>query len=329
VRNRIYEGAFDGQWVTQHMPDAELRRQRTAYRRGLVRATSVATVILALMGVLAAVAVDQAREARRQQERWRRDSPDGRTLASAGKDLKVRLWKLAPTGDPRKPVTLQGEPALLTGCTAKIRMLAFTPDGSVLAAAGYENAIRLWDVSTRRAMGDPLPLSKNSVVTGPGLAFSANGLLAARDGPSLIRLWDSTRRWRTLPTIQSPGEFESNPALAFSPDGEILAYTAGKTVRIRRLADRRETTLRGPSAESSGVAFSPDGRTVATTGADETIGLWDTITGLWRTSLKGHSSDAIRVAFARDGNRGKRRLGHHDPALGCPDGPAAALAHGT
>src|SRR5207248_5415088 len=41
VRNRIYERVFDRAWVTNHMPDAELRRQRAAYRLGIVRATAV------------------------------------------------------------------------------------------------------------------------------------------------------------------------------------------------------------------------------------------------------------------------------------------------
>src|SRR5262249_51531340 len=43
VRNRIYERVFDREWVKTNMPDAELRRQRTAYRRGLLRATAVGT----------------------------------------------------------------------------------------------------------------------------------------------------------------------------------------------------------------------------------------------------------------------------------------------
>src|SRR5947209_19148444 len=42
VRNRIYERVFDRSWVVEHMPDAEVRRQKAAYRRGLVRATAVA-----------------------------------------------------------------------------------------------------------------------------------------------------------------------------------------------------------------------------------------------------------------------------------------------
>jgi hypothetical protein len=46
VRNRIYEQVFDAQWVAAHMPDAELRRQRLAFRRGLVRAAAVASLIV-------------------------------------------------------------------------------------------------------------------------------------------------------------------------------------------------------------------------------------------------------------------------------------------
>jgi len=49
VRNRIYSGVFNGEWVTANMPDAELRRQRAAYRRGLLRATTIAAAFLMLM----------------------------------------------------------------------------------------------------------------------------------------------------------------------------------------------------------------------------------------------------------------------------------------
>jgi hypothetical protein len=53
VRNRIYARVFDRAWVSKHMPDAELQRQRAAYRRGLLRATSVAAAVVAVIGMLA------------------------------------------------------------------------------------------------------------------------------------------------------------------------------------------------------------------------------------------------------------------------------------
>jgi hypothetical protein len=52
VRNRIYERVFDDRWVANNMPDADLRRQRAAYRRGVLRATTVSAVVIGLMALL-------------------------------------------------------------------------------------------------------------------------------------------------------------------------------------------------------------------------------------------------------------------------------------
>ncbi len=64
VRNRIYYRVFDQEWVLANMPDAEKQRQRAAFRRGLLRASAVAAVILALMGGLALSAWRSAQEAK-------------------------------------------------------------------------------------------------------------------------------------------------------------------------------------------------------------------------------------------------------------------------
>src|SRR5262249_7081808 len=69
VRNRIYERVFDRQWVVTHMPDAELRRQRCAFRRGLLRASGVAAVIVAALGLLSGVAFTNAAVAREQSQK--------------------------------------------------------------------------------------------------------------------------------------------------------------------------------------------------------------------------------------------------------------------
>ena len=63
-RNRIYERVFDRLWIIQHMPGAEVRRQRAAFRRGVLRATAIAAVIIAAMTVVILIAVNQAAKAR-------------------------------------------------------------------------------------------------------------------------------------------------------------------------------------------------------------------------------------------------------------------------
>jgi len=71
-RNRIYAHVFNREWIKANMPDAEVRRQRAAYRRGLLRATGVATVIIAMMATLAWLAVLQRNRALEQQVANRR-----------------------------------------------------------------------------------------------------------------------------------------------------------------------------------------------------------------------------------------------------------------
>ena len=61
------------------------------------------------------------------------------------------------------------------------------------------------------------------------------------------------------------------------------------------------TTLTGHTGPVLGVAFSPDGATVATTSYDETARLWDATTGTTRTTLTGHTSPVLGVAFSPDG----------------------------
>ena len=63
LRNRIYDRVFDKDWVRAHMPDAELRRQREAYRRGVLRTAALASVVLLLMGLLSAWALSASHTA--------------------------------------------------------------------------------------------------------------------------------------------------------------------------------------------------------------------------------------------------------------------------
>src|SRR5206468_11119007 len=79
VRNRIYARVFDRAWIQQHMPDAELRRQQAAYRRGLARAALISGLVLLVIAGLGLLAWSQARRADRSAGRKSRRKRAGDT----------------------------------------------------------------------------------------------------------------------------------------------------------------------------------------------------------------------------------------------------------
>jgi WD40 repeat protein/tRNA A-37 threonylcarbamoyl transferase component Bud32 len=96
---------------------------------------------------------------------------------------------------------------------------------------------------------------------------------------------------------------ENVSALAFSPDGKMLAVAIGdRTVKVWDVIRRQElATLGGHTNSIFCVAFSPDGTLLATGGMDETVKLWDVAAWRERASLRGNLGWARSVGFSPDG----------------------------
>src|SRR5262249_4261498 len=90
VGNRIYARVFDRDWVELHMPDAEKRRQRAAYRRGLVRAATAASVIIIAMTAMAVKAVRETSAARRSARQLRLALKDADRRKNEAEDAKKK-----------------------------------------------------------------------------------------------------------------------------------------------------------------------------------------------------------------------------------------------
>jgi WD40 repeat protein len=158
--------------------------------------------------------------------------------------------------------------------------------------------IHLWDDST----GQPLRVIDGH--TGPvgHLAFSPTATVLASGG---INEDTSARLWE-VNTGQRLGTFSGDAgyplaSLTFSPDGHTLAGGGLNGVILHDAATGAIRHLSGHSQPVLSVTFSPDGRRLASGSFDETVIIWDAVSGKPLHTLPGHTLGAATVAFGPDG----------------------------
>ena len=189
--------------------------------------------------------------------------------------------------------------------------LAVSPDGRRVAAWSMDGRILIWDIEVG---GKPSVLEGDPNKWGLSLAWSPDGRILAA-GRAAIALWDVEKGLRTG---SLSGHTDFVRGMDFSQDGRWLA-SAGldKTVRVWDLATRRELcclkpegfvhpSSKGPVTEPIRVPllsakFSPDGKTLATAGADRLVRLWEVETGRCIRSFPGHTMTVTALVFSPDG----------------------------
>jgi WD40 repeat protein len=227
-------------------------------------------------------------------------SPDGKTLAAGGWP-DITLWDVA-TGKVK---------ATLKGHTAFVRCVAFSPDGKTLASGAdsktvsfslaADTTIKLWDVGT----GKERATLKGHTAPVYSVAFSPDGkTLTSGSWDKTIRLWEAATGKEKKALKQS----DHVTALAFSPDGKTLA--SGRTrasesderVRVLDAATGEDrAALKGHTSDVGCLAYSADGKLLASGSIDGVIKLWDVAASKERATVKGDAVSVYSLAFSPDG----------------------------
>jgi WD40 repeat protein len=213
-------------------------------------------------------------------------SPDGKTIAAGDHKGKVVLWR---TADGTKIREFQGIDFLAQG-------LAFTADSAAVIVGGQHNTIlRVWDV----ASGKELEPFKGPDSWHGRLALSADGkrLVAINRWAAV---WDVASRKLLLTLDEKATALNTSGfgGVALSPDGKTLA-TAGDCVRLWDVASGKPAGPPHPVHERAVwlVAFTPDGKTLLSSGYESDVFAWDAATGKLRGRLQTNVGRPAALAF--------------------------------
>jgi WD40 repeat protein/predicted Ser/Thr protein kinase len=219
-------------------------------------------------------------------------SPDGQWIASGAWDKRVRLWD-----------SVTGENCAILPHRDVVRALAFSPDSSwLVSGCDRDERLHIWNVATARLA---------SKLKGPGkvavqaIALSPDGArIAAADADGSATIMEAATG-AEVHTFRM-AQVGAKKSLGFSPDGRLLAGTGEDSTQIEiwnTQTLRRSARLTGHSGFVHSVAFSNNGRLLASASDDRSVRVWDVAAANCTAVLTGHTGSVFAAAFHPGGKR--------------------------
>jgi DNA-binding beta-propeller fold protein YncE len=204
-------------------------------------------------------------------------------------DLRTRSW------DPPWQQTLPAQPAQWA--------VAFAPDGKTLATANGDRAVKLMDVASR-SWRPPLSGHKDQVHS---VVISPDSTTVASGDCEMVRLWNTATGKETGSFKAQDGGGRALPALwalAFSPDGKILAAGGNDgSIRLHALKANSEVARLNQGFPVAALAFSSDGTRLASAGFGSTVQVWDIAASAKVAELDVKAQRTNAIAFQPGHNR--------------------------
>jgi WD40 repeat protein len=303
------------------------RSQRQVRRTTRIKQTAVGLIaVLAVAASIGAwIATRKEREAEYQTAEARKAQlqllteaaaerlKDGDLIFARGivlEVLKRRPASVAP--DPAAVNVLQeiraADPArtIMTGHTAAVRRVAYSPDGSRIITASHDGTARIWD--TRTGIELQVLHVHPHIANTPVYSDIVKTAVYSLDGKRVLTAsGDKTQVWDVRTGAQVmvlAGHHEDLESAAYSPDGTriIAAFRTGCESYDARTGAHLTDFVR-PGGDFQSAVFSPDGSRVVTAGGDGTARIWDAQTGRELTALIGHLADVQSASYSPDGRR--------------------------
>ncbi len=262
-------------------------------------------------------------------------SPDGKRIAYGGQDATVRIWEIG--GTPREPLYWHPQPVTcirftpdgsriisvskdgtmtdwdlraarprrkLTLSRDGLRALDISEDGKWVVGQFGSGMIKVWNSESGPEDPDWKPGRSTAI---QDLAIDREGqmiLASTRRGLMLLRKAEPEKAAGTSNRVKVDGIGNNVGHVALSPDGHYLAAASGSVVTIcDRSRNEPPRSFSWHSQAVTSLAFSHDGRRLATGGDDNTLHIWDVEKSDWAASLEGHKKGLNSIRFSPDNQR--------------------------